>query len=345
MIIIISYVFKKEAIGMSVFWTSIQSILVLIILMAIGYYMQGINWFDDKFAKALSNIILKVALPCAIFSDMISKFKIDDMITLAPGIVYVILSIFIGYFISWLVVKALHVSKERRIVMMAGFNITNTAFIGLPLNVALFGAISLPYLIVYYLVNTVILWTFTLWTFSIGDPTLSTQAVDKGERHMKLNWQHIIPAPLWGFIVAIPFMIWWPDADHALSTFILQTLHGLGALVTPLALFYIGIMLRKFGLRNMSFGRDNIIVLIGRFIVAPALMVGIIWVGSGFGIDLVRLFSHTLVIQAVTPAFAVLPILADQYHCDVKFATDIVVSTSTLFVIVVPIIMWLLTVY
>lgn len=55
------------------------------------------------------------------------------------------------------------------------------------------------------------------------------------------------------------------------------------------------------------------------------------------------MFRHTLIIQAATPVFAVLPILADQYHGDVKFATDVVVSTSTLFIIVVPILMWLIT--
>lgn len=59
------------------------------------------------------------------------------------------------------------------------------------------------------------------------------------------------------------------------------------------------------------FGRDNIIVLLGRFIIAPALMVLLIWAGTGMGVHLVSLFSHTLVIQAATPAFAVLPILAD----------------------------------
>lgn len=77
---------KTGVMGMGVFWTSIQSVLVLVILMAIGYYMKGWGWFDDKFSGALSNIILKVALSCAIFSDMISKFKLDDLITLSSGI-------------------------------------------------------------------------------------------------------------------------------------------------------------------------------------------------------------------------------------------------------------------
>jgi hypothetical protein len=34
-----------------------------------------------------------------------------------------------------------------------------------------------------------------------------------------------------------------------------------------------------------------------------------------------------------------LPILASNYHGDVKFATNVVVATSVLFIVVVPVIM------
>ena len=60
------------------------------------------------------------------------------------------------------------------------------------------------------------------------------------------------------------------------------------------------------------------------------------------GWSMAPIFQKTLIIQAATPALAVLPILANTYHSDVKFATNIVVSTSTLFIIVVPIIMSLI---
>lgn len=43
--------------------------------------------------------------------------------------------------------------------------------------------------------------------------------------------------------------------------------------------------------------------------------------------------------QAATPALAVLPILANEAHGDVKYATDIVVMSTVLFIVVVPILM------
>ena len=51
------------------------------------------------------------------------------------------------------------------------------------------------------------------------------------------------------------------------------------------------------------------------------------------------LMRETFIVQAATPALAVLPILANEAHGDVKYATDIVVMSTVLFIIVVPILM------
>lgn len=322
---------------MGIFWTSIQSVISIVLLMAVGYFCRGKGWFDDKFSKGLSQIIMKVALPCGIFMSMLKRFHLNQLKSLSKGLVYTILAILIGYVISWGVVKLLHVPRGKRGLMMTGINGANTVFIGMPLNIALFGQISIPYLLVYYIVNTIIIWTLGVWVIAGDDPTT------EGKSGIKINWKHFLPAPIWGFIVAIPFLIWMPDAATALPTFITKTLSDLGDLVTPLSLMYIGIMLKDFGILNIHFDKYLNISLMGRFIVSPLIMFGLVYFGMHvMGIGMVSMFRKTLIIQAATPSLAVLPILADQYHGDVQFATNMVVATSTLFVIVVPIIMLLL---
>lgn len=51
------------------------------------------------------------------------------------------------------------------------------------------------------------------------------------------------------------------------------------------------------------------------------------------------LMREKFIVQAATPALAVLPILANEAHGDVKYATDIVVMSKVLFIVVVPILM------
>lgn len=317
---------------MAVFWTSIQSVLSIVIMIAVGYVCQGKGWFDGKFSGALSKLIMNVALPASIFMAMLERFKPAQLATLSSGLLYAVLAVVIGYLIAWGETRLFKVPKGRRGLMMTAMNGANTVFIGLPLNVALFGDVSIPYLLVYYIVNTVVIWTFGVWVIAGDDPTADGQKA-------KFDWHHLLPVPLWGFIIALPFIFFWPNAATQLPSFITTTLSGLGGLVTPLSLIYIGIMLRNFGLKNMEFDGNVILTLIGRFVVSPIIMGLLIFAGLHAGVSMVPMFQKTLIIQAATPALAVLPILANTYHSDVKFATNIVVSTSTLFIIVVPIIM------
>ena len=51
------------------------------------------------------------------------------------------------------------------------------------------------------------------------------------------------------------------------------------------------------------------------------------------------LMREKFIVQAAIPALAVLPILANEAHGDVKYATDVVVMSTVLFIVVVPILM------
>ncbi|MGL0749862.1 AEC family transporter [Secundilactobacillus paracollinoides] len=321
---------------MDVFLTSIQSVLAIVIMIAVGYYGQLRGWFDEKFSGSLSKLIMRIALPASIFMAMMKYFNPSNLANLSAGVIYTIISILVGYVVAWIAVRAFKVPHGRRGLMMTAINGANTVFIGMPLNVALFGEVSVPYLLTYYIVNTVIVWTLGVWVIAGDDPTIDREGGNKA----KFDWHHLIPAPLWGFIVALPF-IYIPGLENGLMklTFATTALSDIGTLVTPLSLIYIGIMLRRFGILNMRFDGNVIWTLLGRFAISPIIMAIIVFCGFHIGIHMNSVFQQTLIIQAATPSLAVLPILANTYHGDVKFATNIVVSTSVLFIIVVPIIM------
>lgn len=318
---------------MNVFLTSIQSVLAIVLMIAVGYFGQSKGWFDEKFSGSLSKLIMKISLPASIFMAMMKFFKPSELANLSTGVIYTIMSILIGYIVAWVAVRMFHVARGRRGLMMTAINGANTVFIGMPLNVALFGEVSVPYLLTYYIVNTVIIWTLGVWVIAGDDPT------NDGSK-ASFDWHHLIPTPLWGFIIALP-VIYIPGWQSGLMkiTFATTALSDIGALVTPLSLIYIGIMLKSFGILNMRFDGNVIWTLLGRFVISPIIMAIIIFAGLHVGVHINDVFQQTLIIQAATPSLAVLPILANTYHGDVKFATNIVVSTSVLFIVVVPIIM------
>ena len=112
-----------------------------------------------------------------------------------------------------------------------------------------------------------------------------------------------------------------------------------GGIVTPMSLIYIGIILADAGLKSIHLDRDTIWALLGRFILVPALMIILIVFGANWGPALPNLAKETLVVQSATPALAVLPILVGESHGDVQYATNVVTTSTVLFVIVVPLVL------
>ncbi len=83
-------------------------------------------------------------------------------------------------------------------------------------------------------------------------------------------------------MVALVFLLLRIDVPNiGWLSFATNTLDYVGNLVTPLSLIYIGIVLAKAGLGSIHFDRDSIVALLGRFVLAPAVMFAIIMIGSG----------------------------------------------------------------
>lgn len=317
-----------------VFFQSIQSVITIILMMALGYFLKKFKWFDANFGKSISSLITKVALPASIFVSVLKYLTRDSLAELSGSLIYPAISVIIGYLIAYLLVKLLKIRPGRRGIFMNAVVNANTIFIGLPLNIALFGEKSLPYFLVYYIINTVSTWAFGVFLIQNDDPTR-----DKSSEKRKFNWKKLLPPPLIGFIVGLIFLLF----NIPVPSFIDATLGYVGSIVTPLSLIYIGIVLYDAGLSSIRFERDTILALVGRFILSPVLLILTILIGThSFGADLPKLLSQTLIVQSATPMLAVLPILANESNGDVKYATNLVVSSTVLFIIVVPILMQLI---
>ena len=110
--------------------------------------------------------------------------------------------------------------------------------------------------------------------------------------------------------------------------------------VTPLSLIYIGIVLADTGIKSIHFDIDTVVALLGRFILAPLVMILLVRIGAPvIHLSIPNLMGETFIVQAATPALSVLPILANDAHGDVDYATNVVVLSTLLFIIVIPVLM------
>lgn len=305
---------------MAVFLTSVSSIVVIVLIMALGFLLRKFRWFGDDFAKSISGLITKIALPASIFVSVQKHLTRSSLVGLGKGLIFPALGVIIGYLIAWLVVKVLKVRPGRRGIMMNAIVNANTIFIGMPLNMALFGTKSMADFLIYN-----------------DDPTADK---DSKKKH-KISLQKLLPMPLVGFVVAIIWLLL--GLPSSKPDFLFQTLGYVGNLVTPLSLIYIGVVLCDAGLKNFKFDRDSIIALLGRFVLSPLVLILLIKFGAPIlHFDLPRLMQQTLIVQSATPMLAVLPVLAGEAHGDVEYATNVVVMSTVLFIVVVPVLMGIL---
>ena len=318
-----------ERIPMSLFLTSITSIIPIIAIIVLGYILQVKGWFGDAFGPNLSRLIMNVALPASIFVSVMKYLTLDKLISLSGGFLYTFVAFILGYIVAYIAVVVFKVRPGRRGTMMNTFVNANTIFIGLPLNVALFGDQALPYFLIYYITNTISTWTLGVYLMT------SDSKSGQSKETSKFDWKKLLPAPLVGFLVALLFLI----LRISIPDFATNTLTYVGNIVTPLSLIYIGIVLAKAGLNTITFDKDTIVTLVGRFILAPLIMLLVL---KFFAPNMAIVEFKTFMIQSATPALAVLPILANQGKGDVEFSTNVVTLSTVLFIIVIPILQTLL---
>ncbi len=302
--------------------TSIENIIPIIVLIILDYFLQVRGWFDDSFGGNLSKLIMNVAMPVSIFVSVLKYLILDKLISLSGGMIYTFGVCILGYIFAFAAVKIFNVRSGCRGTMINTFVNANTIFIGLPLNIALFGDKATEYFLVYYIINTISTWT-------LGIYLMTTDSQVQSKTTVSFDWKKLLPPPLIGFLVAIVFLL----AKIPVPQVMTKTLTYVGNIVTPLSLIYIGIVLAKAGLASVKFDKDSVYALCGRFLIAPLLMMIVL---KTIGTNLPDLEAQTFMLQSAVSSLAVMPILAHQGSGDVEYATNIVTLSTVLLVVVIP---------
>ena len=338
-----------------VFLTSLQSIIPIVLLISLGYFLKGRGMFNPTFSGNLSRFIMSVILPAGVFVSVLHHLHMSDLWNLRYGMLVVMLTYIIAYIVAFIMMKLLKVPKGRRGIFINMVVNDNCLFIGLPVQIALFGPEALPYFLLYYIGNTISVWLVGVFLIELdplpnSDNGLGNKEIQGGRKSNilssgkaqkpKFDWKKLLPPPLLGFFTALIFLFF----EIPLAPILHNTLNYLGDMVTPLSLIYIGIVLHDAGLKSMSLNKDSIGGIVGRFVISPIIMFCVIMaLQYGVGIVLEPIAIITFVVQSAGPVIAVLPIVANEAKSDLPFATGLVMISTILFVVVIPIIMEILT--
>ena len=316
-----------------IFLKSLGSIFPIIVMISIGYILKIRHWFHHTFSENVSKLITNVALPCSIFYSVLKYLNMEALKEVSNRLIFTFASVIIGYVAAFLVIKLVKMREGRRGVFYNAVVNANTIFIGLPLNMALFGEAASKYYLMYYITNTVSIWT-------LGYMLLASDPMENsGDAKGGFDLKKLLSPPLIAFVIAFAVLL----SGIRVITPIVETTKYLGSVVTPLALLYIGIVLADAGLHSIRFDLDTNLALLGRFVFSSVVMIVLLKIAGRF-VKLDPLEIKTFVIQAAAPVFAALPILTNETKGDIGYSTNVVTTSTILFILVVPLLMSILNI-
>ena len=310
-----------------IFFNALQSILSIVILGTIGYILMVTGWFDQKMAKAISRLVVNISLPALMIHNLITSIDREMLYTSLQGLIIPFASIAICYGISFLI-SGFVVPDPKRGTFEAMFTFSNTIFIGLPVNILLFGEESVTYSLLYYVANTVLFWT--IGVIRMGRMSEKNKNV-RATAHIR---RALLAPPFLALVAGMLFVI----LDITLPMFLMDTAGYLGNLTTPLSLIFIGMTFHSIKLREIRLSFDKVWVFIGRFAVAPLIVLGLSLI-----VPVPALMRNVFVIQASMPIMAQVAIISDTYGGDSEYATLLVAMTTLAGIVMIPVYMVLLS--
>lgn len=312
-----------------VFLKGIESILPIIIIIIVGYILTMKKWFDIKTSELFSKIVVNISLPALMFYNVMNNINKNQLVHMGLGLITAFLSIFISYAIAHFLIIILRLDRKKIGLFSAIFAFSNTIFVGLPVNQALFGDKAVPYVLLYYVANTTLFWTIGLYNIrsdveDIKDGFSIIDAIKK-----------IISPPLLGYLMGVLFIVFGLKMPH----FIMDTARYIGDMTTPLSMLFIGISIYLTDLRDFKLDKTMWFLFLGRSIITPLIAILML---HFFNLNI--LMKKVFVIQSALPVMTQIAIVSHAYNNDQKYPAIMIAITNLLSLIIIPAYMYLINI-
>ncbi|MBQ8880018.1 MAG: AEC family transporter [Clostridia bacterium] len=316
---------------MSSFIFALNAVAPIVIMMAIGYVLKRINFFNADFIKTANKMVFKILIPAMLFTNIYSVQSIGDVNF--GYAVFAIAAVLVIFLVMTCVIMIFTKDNRRRGVLLQSSFRSNYALIGIPLAQSLFGDAGVAV--------AAVLSAFAIPIFNIlAVISLSIFAdTGKGKGNVKkvllnIAQNPLIQSVLAGLIVVALrglFAEW--NISFRLSDIqpLFKVLSYLSGMATPLALIMVGAQFEFSVVGELR--REIIFGTLTRTLVVPLLSLGtaIIFFREYFGgaeyAALTALFATPVAVSSVP--------MAQEMDADVTLTGQLVVWTTLISIITI----------
>ncbi|MGM7723848.1 AEC family transporter [Metabacillus sp. Hm71] len=305
-----------------VFLSILSSMFIMAVISVIGYMIAKANEITEESKQLLISIMLHVAIPCIIldgaFKAEVGKELISQLMII---FIFSIIISLAGLLLGWIFARIFKYSPSnaRKMAFIAGLG--NTGFIGIPLCAAIFGPKGALLAAAFDTGVGIIL-------FTVGIALLQ-----ENYQFSLASLKQLINPPVISIVIAL-FVI----MTETKPTEIIQQLNGMLAnLATPLAMLYIGILIRMMLKQKgaLTISRLTVPILL-KLIIIPILTI-IIVVFTNFSM----MMKQVIIIQVAMPTMTIAPVLLARYTKDEEIGVKAAVFSTIIAIFSVPFIVFL----
>lgn len=297
------------------FWTVFSAVMPAYCLVAVGVLLRKAEWLTHEADESLIRVVVNVLTPCLILDNVLNNeaLRRADNLLLPP--LFGFGGVLMGVAAAWLArrwVGATTEREQRTFACAAGFQ--NFGYAALPLIIQLFPRETTGVLFLHNLGVDTAMWTLGLVTLGHAGVT---------------EWRKLVNAPLVAIVAGVILNL----GGLHFPEFVKTTNHMLGQCCFPLGLVLIGATLAETTGQLSSGGgwRLMLSACAVRCGAAPVLL----FLAARY-LPASEELKQVLVVQASMPA-AVFPIvLARHYGGDTLTAVRVVVSTSVIGFVTIP---------
>lgn len=296
-----------------------STIIVILFLIFLGYFLKRINLLNIKDIEVLNKLVINVAMPCLIFSSLYAA-NLSNITTLA---VMPTISITVGAIsglIVYIILRKKNLPEKKLWGAIVPVVIGNTAFLGFPMVLGVFGQSGLLRAI-FYDMGTLILFL-----------SLSIMLIANFGGNIKDVFKRILGFPvLWAFILGITFNLLNIPIGNIPSSII----GYLSAAAIPIIMISLGLSLQFKGLKNnLKIAGLDVIV---KLIIAPIIALTIVTL-----LGLSNMEFTIAIVEAGMPSGMLTMVLAVTYNLDFGISADCSVVTTVFSLITLPILIGIL---
>ena len=309
------------------FLHALGGLFSIILMVSIGYFLTAKRRFTPENSALLPFLVNYVSLPTFMIWNLLSTFDRAKLLPLLSGVAVPALSMLISFGVAYLLSNMIGLAPNHRGTFRSAFFSSSAIFVGVPVNMALFGESSIPYVLIFFLANAFLFWTIGNYSISLDGKTAPAKLISLA------SLRQVFSPPFIGFSIAVSLVL----LEIRLPDFLLVSFKYLGSMTTPLSMLFIGIVMYGVKLSQIRLNRDLLVLLAGRFIITPLI---VIVVAEFFPIP--DLMKKVFVIQSALPAMTQTTLMAKLYGADAEYAAVLVSTTTVVALFAIPVYMVLI---